>query len=325
MQFLKFQQKCREKLLRREQQDYLDEIPAAHLCLWQDRRSRVKSFLQKMRLKIEDVELFYKLYWSLLFYANQRYKIIKNLELPDFKNKDHGKIAKLQEKLCSDIVIINSFIANNPFNFNQKEICIIKNWKNFIKDKFFVVGYSEGYAIFLGGGKAYGVVGLYDELKDLIPNTPTFLEAVLLPFKGKIIYSGIMNFYNIQLGPGFEKSLKDDYHQARNKFGFIVSLEEPIDKNNEIDEKQLLEKAIDLEFESKYEDALKCVFSILSFNPNSYHALFLKARINKKKGNDDIDTLKKAFEEAIKQDASKEILELFEEEMKYCNKISKGE
>ena len=40
-----------------------------------------------MQLTTEDMDLFYKLNWSLLFYVNQKFKVIADLKEPNFKKE----------------------------------------------------------------------------------------------------------------------------------------------------------------------------------------------------------------------------------------------
>jgi len=83
----------------------------------------------------------------------------------------------------------------------------------------------------------------------------------------------------------------------------------------QFNEKDKLQEIIKLEENKDFSKSVKLIEEILKDNPNSYHALFLKARVDRKTGNKSIDSLKKALIEAVKQDASKEVFELFEEEM----------
>lgn len=195
-----------------------------------------------MRLNEDDVKLFYKLNWSLLFYTNQKYPVIHGLNSPNFKGYDLNKVAKLHEKLYSHPEIIDSFISENPFGFNQEELNIIQSWKNFVNDEFIIVTHLKEYTIFLGSDKelkAYGVLGLYDKLEDIFPYLPIMIETILLPFKGKIIYDGVFSSYNINFGGGIKKSIHADYQKAKSIFGIITSLEQPITKKEESEEELL--------------------------------------------------------------------------------------
>jgi hypothetical protein len=196
-----------------------------------------------MKLPEEDVVLFYKLNWSLMFYANQKYQLFKELKEPDFKDKDPQKITELQNRLYSSPELIDSFVAENPFKFNQQELAIVKSWKNSVKDRFLIVSHLKDYTIFLKPEKepkAYGVLGLYDEIQDIMsPRMPAIAETVLLPFKGKITYCGFVHSFNLQFGAGMRKTIQADYQKAKNRFGVILSLDTPISEKKESDEELL--------------------------------------------------------------------------------------
>lgn len=195
-----------------------------------------------MKLPKEDTDLFYKLNWSLLFYVNKKYTVIQGINTPDFKNQDFSKIAEIHEKIFSKPELIDSFIVENPFNFNQEELEIIKSWKNFVKGRFFIVTHLKNYTIFLKEDepRAYGVLGLIDEIEDLTaPYLPSLVGTVLLPFKGKIIHYGLFHFYDIHFGSGIKKDIQTEYQKAKSKFGIILSLDTPISEKKESDEELL--------------------------------------------------------------------------------------
>jgi len=195
-----------------------------------------------MRLSREDTDLFYKLNWSLLFYVNKKYAVIHGINTPDFKNQDFNKIAEIHEKFFSNPELIDTFCAENPFNFNQEELDIIKSWKNFVKSRFFIVTHLKNYTVFLKEDepKSYGVIGLIDEIEDITPPyLPSLIGTVLLPFKGKIIHYGLFQFYNIHFGSGIKKDIQAEYQKAKSKFGIILSLDTPIMENKGSDEELL--------------------------------------------------------------------------------------
>ncbi len=195
-----------------------------------------------MILSIEDKDLFYRLNWSLLFYVNKKYPVINGIDTPDFKNQDLNKVMEIHEKIFANTELIDSFVAENPFNFNQYELDIIKSWKNFVKGRFFIVTHLKNHSIFLQDDeqKAYGVIGLIDEIEDITPPyVPSLVGTVLLPFKGKIIHYGLFQFYNISFGSGIKKDIQVKYQTAKSKFGIILSLDTPISETEGSDEELL--------------------------------------------------------------------------------------
>ena len=67
--------------------------------------------------------------------------------------------------------------------------------------------------------------GLTDEIIEMMPCPPPVLvSAVLLPWKGQIVCDGLILIYNVMLGGGIRKNLKESYRQAKAR-GIITSLE----------------------------------------------------------------------------------------------------
>ena len=183
-----------------------------------------------MKLNEEDVELFYKLSGALLFYTNQKYPVTKNLKEPVFKNIPPADIKSLYERLSAHTELIDSFVYENPFSFTQDELDIIKSWNNLIKGDFWILAYLSDYTTFLtvsNKRRVYGVIGLQDKIRDVIPpSLPHYVETILLPFRGKIVYCGYIYGYDVRIDENVKLSLKGEYQKARRKFGIITSLDE---------------------------------------------------------------------------------------------------
>ena len=195
-----------------------------------------------MKLSEEDVELFYKLHPALLFYTNQQKGVVGDVTtVEDFMELPIEEKIKVREILYKHPKLIDSFVRENPFNFSQEELEIVKSWKNFIKDEFYLFRYLKKYAIFLDDNspqKAYGVLALKSDFQDIArPWLPVFLKAVLLPFKGQIIYDGVLIPYPVSFGPGIRHDLKEAYQEAKARFGIITSL--PWEKKEESDVERL--------------------------------------------------------------------------------------
>ncbi len=182
-----------------------------------------------MKLCEADVELFYKLYHPLLVYVNKKFSTVKGISSPeDFKKFPVEEINKFRERLYKQPELIDSFVNENPLNFTSDELEIISGWKNFVREKFFIFRYLKDYTVFLDSGdppKAYGVLALNSPFEEIVgPYLPVMVEAVLLPFKSKIIYDSIFTSYPITFGGGVRRSLNDAYREAKARFGVITSL-----------------------------------------------------------------------------------------------------
>ncbi len=182
-----------------------------------------------MKLPEEDLELFYKLHPALLFYVNQQLKIICKVSTVDeFMRLSLKEKVKIRNALYDHIELIDSFLKENPFSFSPDELTLVHSWKDFVRGTFYIFKYLKKYAVFLDTGtppKACGVLALTDTFDEILgSHLPIMVEAVLLPFKGQIIYDGMMSPYSIAFGAGIRRDLNDAYQEAKSRFGIITSL-----------------------------------------------------------------------------------------------------
>ncbi len=198
-----------------------------------------------MQLEKKDVDLFYKLYKPLLVYANKKGKISKDIntiEDIDMRKVKGKYILEVMNYLYDHPEIFDSYVEENPEKFSNEELTIIKGWKDFVKKEFYAMEYTEEYTAFFDGskdGKIYGVLGLYSPMENVIGNVPCIVKAVLLPFKGQIIYDGFIVPYFITFGPTIRKELMMDYKETKAKFGVIRTLPFSPEERKESDENLL--------------------------------------------------------------------------------------
>lgn len=197
-----------------------------------------------MKLPPEDVTRFYKLYLSLLVYMNTNLSLVSSISSPgDLKNVPPKGINKLRNVLYDQPEAIQSFVRENPFNFSPSELKIVSGWTNFVKGKFIVFRYLKDHTIFLSTDeppRAYGVLALNSSFQEMIGSSlPVMVEAVLLPFEGRIIYDSIFSPYRVSFGKGIRQSFSDAYQEAKSRFGIITSLPFTADKLEQTDADKL--------------------------------------------------------------------------------------
>jgi len=167
----------------------------------------------------EDAKLYFDLMLALQHYVNQELKILPKVKNSKEYSKKFGTEEKVQVRnaLYENPAMIESFIKNNPEKFDTDKLDIISNWQNFIQGEFFIERFLKNYAIFIKDDDVYAVSALYDSFDDFIPPAilPIYVKAVLLPFKGKIIYDGVFVPYNMLFGNGYKSDLKEVYMDAK--------------------------------------------------------------------------------------------------------------
>jgi len=70
-------------------------------------------------------------------------------------------------------------------------------------------------------------MGLYQSLDKIFPkrNLPVYAKTVLLPFKGRLVYDGLMEAYNMYFGAGIKRSLKETYMTAKQQNEIVMRLD----------------------------------------------------------------------------------------------------
>ena len=180
-----------------------------------------------MKLSHEEAKLFYELMWRLQRYVNEKLKIVMG-----GGSLDEYSVLPMEEKLkVRDAVYVNpglmdEYISANPDQLNVENLMTIKEWKGFIKGDFYIERHLKNYTIFIADTSVYGVLGLTEGLDQIFPrgHLPVYIKTVLLPFKGIIIYDGLVQNYNVLFADGIKWDLNETYMRAKQNEKIICSL-----------------------------------------------------------------------------------------------------
>lgn len=182
-----------------------------------------------MKLSKQDADLFFELTWALQVFVNQRLHVLPEVKtLDDYIDLSMEEKMQVREALYENIELIDAFVEENPRQFSQDKLEIVSKWKQFLADDFSLERMLKKYAIFIASDdKVYGVLALHDAFPDIIHpgNLPVYVKTVLLPFKGKIVYDGVLQGYNIYFGRGIATGLKETYMAAKQNGRIIDSFD----------------------------------------------------------------------------------------------------
>jgi hypothetical protein len=138
---------------------------------------------------------------------------------------------KVHKALLDHVDLIDAFVEENPFHFDEADLEIVRSWKHLVGGTFYAFRQLKSYMVFLSTTEpivAYGVVALTDPFEELLgADLPRMIRTTLLPFKGRIIYDGLMSGYNVSFGPGIRRSLNEGYKEAKAHRGIITMLPPP--------------------------------------------------------------------------------------------------
>ncbi|HPO50769.1 MAG TPA: hypothetical protein PLO89_10620 [Spirochaetota bacterium] len=224
-----------------------------------------------MTLDKNELEIFFDLYFNLLFFTNRKKNIIKNVNsLTDTKLLEKNDCFKIKNVTFSDAQIILDFIEENRNNYSKDKIEILENWsKYFVRNKFFIVKHTKSFTVFMDSNdrkKIYSVVGLTSSLEEMFPKSylPALINTILLPFKNKIVYDGFITYDNVRFGSNMAFDIAEDFKINNAKYGLIKDLTIEKDFSNENIEELLSEYLKKPDF---YEEE---ICSIINENDKNY-------------------------------------------------------
>ena len=189
-----------------------------------------------MLLSREDAELFTRLFCSFMFSVNQRLRVVSGLSdahaFVPLAAEDKFALREAFLK-AGPIELIEAFVEKNPGQLTEDELAIVASWRHCVAGTFYMLRQLKNYMVFLSSDEppvAYGVVALTEPFEDLFdPSLPRMVEAMLLPFKDKIIYDGLLGDFNVSFGGGTKRILNDQYRFAKERQGIVTTL--PIEAN----------------------------------------------------------------------------------------------
>src|SRR5262245_47805608 len=175
-------------------------------------------------------ERLLKLHRALMSFVNQRLQVRPDdVASPDaFSSLSPEVRLKVRDAFLGHTDLIQSFADENPARLTTDELAIVRSWRHLVHGKFYVFRPLKQYMVFLSTDQqpiAYGVLALSQPFEELVgPYLPVLTETVLLPFKGLIVYDGLMSSYRISFGPGIRRSLNEGFKEAKARHGIVTSL-----------------------------------------------------------------------------------------------------
>ncbi|MCI6266567.1 MAG: hypothetical protein MR598_06975 [Erysipelotrichaceae bacterium] len=174
---------------------------------------------QDAKLNKKEVKTFYKVYFALLEFTNQKYQVNSKIKKIYKQNKvNPANIIEIVDKFwnCKE-VIIDEFMTLNPYRFCEDELNLVEKMKKGIRGIFIIARYQEDYTMMIHEEKVYMVKGLHDNIDNIISyhKLPLIVQTSIFPFYEKITYDGIFqSIQDIRFGVELDRMVDQELEQC---------------------------------------------------------------------------------------------------------------
>src|SRR5713101_4943202 len=95
----------------------------------------------------QDAELFFKLHRALMFFVNQRLKVIPDdVASPDeFSSLSPEVRLKVRDAFLNHIDLIPAFVDESPARLTNDELDLVRSWQHLVHGKFYVFRQLKKY------------------------------------------------------------------------------------------------------------------------------------------------------------------------------------
>lgn len=189
---------------------------------------RMVDDLKTAQLSEAERREFFQIWMSLIEFINDRKQIIPDFDVM-WSNNLQEEVYEIRTALWEEPELIDEYIRSAELP--DEHVKVLKLWKtNHINKNFFLVRYEPEYAVALstndqGNYVLYGIKGISEPLATvLLQKLPIVVHMVLLPFKGKIIFDGLLNPLQATIDKGYKDIMQKQYDKAIEQ-GIITTLE----------------------------------------------------------------------------------------------------
>jgi hypothetical protein len=186
-------------------------------------------------LSPQDSDAFVRLWSCIDAYVNTRTKVLPGFLTPEqLRGTKPDQLQQVRKNVWEQRTLLDEFVSENPFSLSSAELIEVQLFRHAVRGRFFVERCLKDYAVFVSAGQGapsvYAVGGLTERIDDVLYRGSglgyaTLVETTLVPFRGRIVWDGIVSLYNITFGPGARRGFKDAYIRAKDRGAVVLSLD----------------------------------------------------------------------------------------------------
>lgn len=173
-----------------------------------------------MTLSPEDAKLFYQLWLPLLDYVNEKKKVNELKNIATAKTLEPTKVKEVANALWNEVGMIDEYLVEKTSEeMTRDEREILTSWKRCVQGRFLIERHLKKGTIFIATDteEVYQVLGITSTWEEMYygARLPLMVGATFIPFRENIISDGLVMTYNVIIGSGIKRSLKDIYMSAK--------------------------------------------------------------------------------------------------------------
>lgn len=140
----------------------------------------------------KEKDTFFKLRYDLLLVTNRKLNIINDVKtVSDLKESTWDKLKLIRDNLVNNTTndIYDTLLQEKKDEYSEIECNIIKEWKEKVPQKYFIVKHQKNYSVFLEAKvepRLYGVIGISEPISEVTARItlklPVYERALLLPW-----------------------------------------------------------------------------------------------------------------------------------------------
>ena len=176
---------------------------------------------------------FFLLMAALDLYTNRRLHLLSGVDDLEAMNAiGSDQRYKIRTEMWKDIGFIDEFIRTNPSGLDERLLSDARLLHHAVQGQFFCERILKQHAIFISMGSpvcVYAVQGLSQRIDELLNRVQplgvaVMLNAVLLPFRGRIVWDGLFSVLPVTSGAGIRRIFRAHYTQAKEAGAIVTRL-----------------------------------------------------------------------------------------------------
>ena len=148
---------------------------------------------------------------ALLYYVNDRFRVVENFELAGASPLDDVKSSLVARTLWENVEIIDDFVRDFAYRLPKSCLDLARSWKSALPGMYTLVRYQSGRALLMNEAGVFSVCGVTYELEGEIGPAPAYVEMVLLPFEDLIVYDGFLQAYDTDRSSSELTRIQDEF------------------------------------------------------------------------------------------------------------------